>query len=66
MHGQKSFPRRLWGLQQHLPLSNQLPFPRGGRPPHAAWGRQGPVSREGCSELVRSRELEEQQRAVGQ
>lgn len=66
MHGQKSFPRRLQGSQQRLPLSKQLPLPRGGRPPRATRGSQGPVSREGCSELVCFRELEEQQRVVGQ
>lgn len=61
MHGQKGFPRRLWESQQYLPLSMQLQFPQGSRPPWATRGSQGPVSIEGRSELVCFRELEEQQ-----
>lgn len=38
----------------------------GGSTSPCCWGSQGPVSREGCSELVCFRELEKQQQAVRQ
>lgn len=58
---QKSYPRRLQGSQQHLPLIKISPG-ESTSPCH----HQGPVPREGCSELGHFRELEAHERAMGQ